>query len=327
MRWWLNTDTTKFAVDNSFVIGVDFSALPANTWMIQWTDGKGEIEYQTPEGDNLNGLREKFFDVTPYVPYFKQFLTLLSDITLDQAQQVQIELINQLFDSKRQLPFHYVVAAGNYWWNATDDQVAAATTGSLQGLITLVNTISAQLNAVIAALNGNDSAICGTGNAVVIDVNNHAIAQSTQLATDFDNALGQIGDGRNAINPKLQSGSSSGYAEPGLSGNIPGTTASFVNLANHFAVTPAAWNNLQPFTPSSTQWIPYGSNDPVPVTPAEQNAILTGIAARSTVLYGTKNTKVNEVKALTTIDEVIAYDVLAGWLTIPLPPTYRFGDY
>ena len=120
MRWWLNTDNKAFSVDNSLVLGaMDFSSLPPNPngsgeplWMAHWTEGKGELEYQTPDGQNLNGLRAGFYDVTPYVGLFQQFMSNLPGIELAQAQKIQTDLIKQLFASKRQMPYYYPVAAG-----------------------------------------------------------------------------------------------------------------------------------------------------------------------------------------------------------------------
>jgi len=121
MRWWLNTDNKAFSYENALVLGVmDFSALASNIWMVQWIDGRGEIEYQDAAGNNLNGLRENFTDLTPWVPYFQQFMTFLPGITLEQAQKIQNELIAELAESKGEQPYHHVVAAGDYHWEATD---------------------------------------------------------------------------------------------------------------------------------------------------------------------------------------------------------------
>jgi len=49
---------------------------------------------------------------------------------------------------------------------------------------------------------------------------------------------------------------------------------------------------------------------------------LTGIADRTNELFIIKNQKIGEVNALTTVAEVIAYDVLADWPTQAVPPGY-----
>ena len=45
----------------------------------------------------------------------------------------------------------------------------------------------------------------------------------------------------------------------------------------------------------------------------EQAAILSGIAARANDLNVKKNAKIAAITALTDIDDVIDYDVTAGW--------------
>jgi hypothetical protein len=40
---------------------------------------------------------------------------------------------------------------------------------------------------------------------------------------------------------------------------------------------------------------------------------MSGIAARTNDLNLKRNTKIGEVNALTTVDDVIAYDVTTGW--------------
>jgi hypothetical protein len=137
MRWWLNTDDPQiFAVDNASVSGMDFSTLPINSWMVQWTDGKGEIENQIDPNTNDNGLRASFIDVTPYASFFQQFLTLLPGLTLAQAQKVQTDLIKQIFESKRQDPFHYPVASGDYSWDASDEALFSSHGAQLQNNLT-----------------------------------------------------------------------------------------------------------------------------------------------------------------------------------------------
>lgn len=106
MQWWLNTDHRAFSVDNALVLGrMDFSALPPDIWMVQWQEGAGEIERQDAHGHNLNGLRERFTDLTPYLGYFQQFLRLLPNVTTQQARQVQAQIMGEIYRFKRTAPF------------------------------------------------------------------------------------------------------------------------------------------------------------------------------------------------------------------------------
>ena len=77
--------------------------------------------------------------------------------------------------------------------------------------------------------------------------------------------------------------------------------------------TPVPWTALPNVATSDVVWIPVGGTAPVTVTPAEQAAIMSGIAARTNDLNVKKNTKLGQVAALTTIDAVIDYDVTTGW--------------
>jgi hypothetical protein len=281
MRWWLNTDDPQiFAVDNASVNGMDFSSLPTDLWMVHWIDGKGELENQVDPLTNDNGLRTTFIDVTPYASLFQQFLALVPMLTLGQAQQVQTDLIKQIFESKRQDPFHYPVAAGDYSWDASDEALYSSPGAQLQNNIAWAN----QLNTAIPALNNNDATIVSQGNALIEFINNKMLG---------------IPDGSNTINDRLRA-PPGGLDSPG----IAHTTVAF-------AVTPVPWTALS--GAPSMQWIPVGGTAPVAVTSAEQTAILNGIAARTNTLAGKKNVKVAEVKALTLIPDVINYDVTTGW--------------
>src|SRR5262245_62184599 len=102
---------------------MDFSMLEPDVWMVHWQEGRGEIELQDVDTDeNLNGLRENFYDITPYVPLFTQFMQRMhdvNDISLNEAKKIQVDLINQLFEAKRQLPINYQIVSGEYWWDGS----------------------------------------------------------------------------------------------------------------------------------------------------------------------------------------------------------------
>jgi hypothetical protein len=283
LRWWLNTDDPKiFAVDNASVSGMDFSSLPSDVWMVHWTDGRGELETQVDPLTNDNGLREIFIDVVPYAPLFQQFLAMLPRLTLGQAQRVQTDLIKQIFESKRQDPFHYPVAAGDFSWDASDEALFSSYGAQLQISIAAVNQqLNQQLNAIIPALIGND----------------------TSLATFINNKI--VGPGTDTLNSSLRGTLNTGT---GFYDVHPG----ILNDIAHVTISTPTWTPM-PGPTTGLQWIPIGGTTPVPVTPAEETAILSGIAARTNTLAGKKNTKVAEVKALTAIPDVIDYDVTTGW--------------
>jgi hypothetical protein len=123
MRWWLQTyPRGLFAVDNAAVGGMDFSALPDDLWMVQWTEGRGEIEYFDPVNKvNHSGLRESFDNITPYCQFFRQFMTRLPGLTLPQARKIQIELVEAIYDHRRELP----IEVDGRVWPADDGSVGA----------------------------------------------------------------------------------------------------------------------------------------------------------------------------------------------------------
>jgi hypothetical protein len=123
MRWWLQTyPSGLFAVDNASVGGMDFSALPDDLWMVQWTEGRGEIEYFDPVAKaNHHGLRECFRNVAPYCQFFQQFMTRLPGLTLPQARKIQIDLVEAIYEHRRELPIEVDGRA----WPADDGSVGA----------------------------------------------------------------------------------------------------------------------------------------------------------------------------------------------------------
>ena len=361
MRWWLQTNPPYLmSVDNASVSGMDFSALLAtmpDLWMVQWTEGKGEIERiefdEHNEASNLNGLREQFIDIMPYAPLFQQFLTKLQAkaLLLPQAKKVQVDLIREIFESKRQAPFYYPVAAGNYYWDATDESLFSSVIPAIQNATAKLNEVLAALNAAVAHVNANIVAIinqnAGLGNGLIGLINSQLVAEvNAFVVTPHNNSLahenaegngliayinGTIlstwtgSPGVNNVNNGLRTIDVGGTpGQQGLTADIAHTTQSWANpyaATGLNALAPGTFNNASaiPWTPltnvatSNAQWIPIGGTAPVNVTPAEQAGIMNGIAARTNALNIKKNTKIGQVNALTTIPAVIAYNVTTGW--------------
>ena len=223
------------------------------------------------------------------------------------------------------------------WWDASDDTMFASTAAGLENTIATVNNLAAQLNVAIPGLNNNDAAIVGSvgsSGASLVDQINANIVNPVNANVNEDNSLVSFlnstvlgafiinGDTTNTINNRLN------YTQSplGLLANIAQTGISFGYVSAvsgaSVAVTPVPWTAVPPVTVNNAAWIPIGSSTPVTVTPAEQQAIMNGIAARTNQLAGIKNQKIGEVRALTTIAAVIAYDVTAGWPPYTPPPGY-----
>jgi hypothetical protein len=271
MTWWLQVDPPGLmAVDNASISGMDFSALLAtepDLWMVHWREGRGEIERQDVENDaNLNGLREVFIDIVPYAPLFQQFLTLMKakNLLLKQAQKVQTDLIKEIFNSKRQAPYHYPVAAGDFWWDASDETMGASTALGTQNVTATVNQMAAAINQLVANINAlivnGSNANVNIGNTFIGQINSIVVANVnsiiadginsdfSSLATEIYNGLTYQGNmtiqhintvilgGGNGINAKLQSsiisipgdpGATYYAAQPGLAGAIADVSYTF----------------------------------------------------------------------------------------------------
>ena len=351
MRWWLQTDPPSLmSVDNASVSGMDFSALLAtdpDLWMVQWTDGKGEIERQDVDNNaNLIGLREGFYDITPYARLFQQFLSKVPGLLLDQAKKIQIDLIKHLFEAKRQMPFHYPIAAGDYWWDASDDAMFAPTSAQLQNATAAINAIAARLNSVIPGLNSVDASIVSqsnvnvpTHNAFLDAVTNGIYVPLYYFVEHFNSVLGYHDYDHleyNTINNRLvrrtdypnEAGTQGSAGLPGIVGDLPQYSNSVAGPGSNYFVNISygggvPWTPLPNVTGANASWIPIGGTTPVNVTPAEQAAIMQGIAARTNSLNLIKNSKIAEVNALTYVGAVIAYDVLAGWPVMVSPPGFK----
>jgi hypothetical protein len=384
VQWWVQVPNSAMAVDNQLCLDMDLSSVPSDIFLIQWREKQGEIERGdgtngTPssvyEGTG-NGLREIFIDVTPYTPLFQQFLTRVPNLALPQAKKVQIDLIGVLFDSKRQAPFHYPVAAGDYSWDASDAAMFSSTIPAIQNLNAKVNEISTALNAKVPALNNQDfalqnqdSSICNQvgsgvanpgnvlttqvnvnirdpGNSIRIELTNVIQVVIAQLIAEINSSVVNIANSNidferavlaltpiSFVSDSVGNITSITVAAPGLQASqltklialitAAGSQGTAFGSANANFVAPTigggvlgagvSWPMIAPVVSSTQQWVPIGGTTPVNVTPAEQAAIMQGIANRTNDLTVKKNTKTNQVNALTTIPAVIAYDVTTGW--------------
>lgn len=239
MRWWLNTDAKRFSVDNAVVNGLDFSALPTDVWMIQWQDGKGEIERQFDKDTNDNGLRERIIDILPYCPYFQDFLEMVPYLTITQAKKVQVDLINEVYNSKRQMPYHYPVAAGDYWWDATDDTLYSSTAAGLQNTIASLNQVIDKLNTLVASINAIDATIVQGVNAQMGTINSGISAVGNVMIGQVNAMIGEINsDIVDATNNALNTADAY-YADPGnalvgyINGVLLGTYGDGANNINN----------------------------------------------------------------------------------------------
>jgi hypothetical protein len=267
MRFWIVRHLNSFGVDNCHVDDMDFTALAAGVEVVEWKEGMGEIEY-----DDRPRLREVITDVTPFAPFFDQFIAKLPNITLVQAKKVKCDLISLLYDNKRQLPYHHAIAAGSFDWDATDAALAAmsiatlpallgGTTGTGNSLVdqinaqntSLVNQINANIVAPGDSLNGQVWSLKDQINANIATPGSQAINQLTGIVSEINSGIvdkcnnlsayidvtvvGSLSVDANTISRKLQSfdpgGGAALVAAPGLAGGIAQSGISFLHTSGN----------------------------------------------------------------------------------------------
>jgi hypothetical protein len=271
------------SVDNAVANDLTLSTLATNVYIVEWSEGRGEIEY-----NDRPALRESVVDVIPYAPCFQEFLTKLAaaspPLTLAQAKKVQNDLILTIYDSKRQLPYAYAIGGTQYTWDATDGATAAMALQMLPKLFnsigfvdTFTNDMANQINAFLNVL--NYQVLTTNANSLSVRLQKLAISVPNPDApgapTNFD------------------------AASPGLIGNLP--LLSFVSYPVGYALS------------ATVSWTPLNQTTPVNLTMAQMTSLMSGIAARQQSLNGVRQSKTNAVNALTKIADVIAYNVGAGW--------------
>jgi hypothetical protein len=122
MRFWIvkfpDETNNTMAIDDASLRGIDLPSWPADVDFINWNGKSGEIRYWTQPG-----ITVPFVDPTPYVPYINNWLTKAAretlPINLDQARKVKSDLVESLFDVKRQLP----ISMHDRVWDCCDETV------------------------------------------------------------------------------------------------------------------------------------------------------------------------------------------------------------
>jgi hypothetical protein len=339
MRFDINRADNYMFVDDIYA-DMDTSALATNIVRVQWRETVGYIYLTTAT------LQQKITDPSPYQSFLNTWatarLTATPPLALAEAQQIKLELIDYLYDIKRQAPYAYTVAAGAYHWEATDGALANMTAaaipavvgGTSSGSSSLVSAINSQHTSLVNDINNN--VVGGVNGTLVSQINSAVVAQGN---TEFDslvsvgNALcdfldntiigtiaGQTLSGPNTLNNRLQHNASSNAGTPGLNAalahnghtwavgsymsNVPGGIAGVGNYPIGSGSGPGT---------ATLQWTPIESATPVTISLTEAGAIMSGITSRRATLLTTRTNKKAAVNAMTDIATVIAYDATAGW--------------
>jgi hypothetical protein len=319
---------------------MDTSALATNIVRVQWRETVGYLYLTTAT------LQQKITDPSPYQSFLNSWATARlaasPPLQLADAQQIKLELIDYLYDIKRQAPYAYTVAAGAYTWEATDGALAnmsaaaipAVVGGTSSGSSSLVSAINSQHTSLVNDINNN--VVGGVNGTLVNAINSAIVAQGNtefnslvsvgnQLCDFIDNTMlgviaGQTISGPNTINNRLQHNASSNAGTPGFSGAIVHVTEIWAvgsymsNITGGVAGvgTYPIGSGSGPGT-ATFQWTPIESATPVTISLTEAGAIMSGITSRRATLLTTRKNKKSAVQAMTDINAVIAYDATAGW--------------
>jgi hypothetical protein len=279
MRWWMVRHAEAMGVDNTSLVDMDYSTLPADISIVEWTNGQGEIQRF-----GQSALRDNFTDITPYLPFFRQFMGLLENLTLHQARKLQSDIINELYDAKRQAPYTYQVSAGNFSWDTADGTMANLAIAAIPVVMTALGMVIGQQG--------------DTQGSLVTQINSRIAVPGEQLRVHLNTAVIGTTVGTDTIN-----------------GRLVGATANPFAFMVPLAANP--FSEIEVPSPgqigATLQWTPIGQPNPITLSTTDMIGLMSSIAGRRTNLLTVKVNKTAAVNALTNVTDVINYDAGAGW--------------
>jgi hypothetical protein len=272
--WWIKPQDGMVVLDDALMVGIDCSSIPSNIYLVRWYNEDGEICYNH---DDRLAVRDKFTDISPYIPIFNKWLEAAKDnppdpcppISIAQAKLIKSEMVDFLFTSKRQLPLDYAPPSVGvtYTWDGSDNATSA-------------------MSDEIAALSGTDAINAAVGNLAASTT--EAIASLTastnetfaQSRSNTEGALGTLaGDVTAETNAGLSA--SAGSATTAIKNSIDsvnaatGTYAGQLADANHTGVLLQGLN-----TTGSPGAAPYSHTDAI-------NTLVQRIIDGATPIYTT----------------------------------------
>jgi hypothetical protein len=295
MRFWIVQhpgETNIMAIDDASYQNISLPGWNSTIDFINWDGKKGDIRYWTQPGITVN-----FVDPTPYVPYINNWLTVASTmnppINLDQAKKVKSDLVDTLFDIKRQLPIVY----DGYTWDATDESMQSmmALVGGGQSLAEVNVTLHALWADINSAWSIHIADLNTQLNSIAVSHNQSIVGYTAGFS--ISGGGGDIPDTGGSIPPPVLTKPSPGEHY------VNGTVCGDISISEHLVTA----------TTLTYQWIPIGWVDPITVTMATMNGIFYSVAARRGTFQSVRTSKKYAIAACTTIQQVIAFDVLAGW--------------
>jgi hypothetical protein len=351
LQFWIVVHVGVMAVDNVSVDGMDLTTLPSNVEIVEWKTGVGEIEYN--DRPRLRENFTDVTPYCPLLQQFMTRLVGITLDQAKKIQIDLIGVLFE--SKRQAPYHHPVAAGDYSWDASdatmvtsmipsiqsaisTINQINAQLGTVIPALNSAGSSLAASVNSNVVTGGNNLSSAINTNvvnptNALRDEINSAIVTPERTIHDEF-NANVVISDSNkcstlvaNLVPTLVAAGT---FASPGVTSltPIPNLSAAclaiylatvvaavgnyFNNVANTFTVS---WPSIPNAAGSNQSWVPVGSTTAVNVTPTEQTAIMQGIATRTKNLTTAKNTKTNEVNALTTIGAVIAYDVTTGWPT------------
>lgn len=300
MKFLLVPPENLVVIDNATVNGI---VIPIDVALVIWNGSSGEIE---PKGGMP--VRTTFSDLSPYVPYLNAFIGAPLTITqlplldvgmslplkLVQAKQIKSDMIDALFDYKRQVQ----IAWSSWWWDAADESYRAM-------LLTLLPSQQQEVTLLVNAVNSQMS----TYSSNLAYMYNGYIGS---FALSYPSSYDTFGRSFNT------NGTNYGFGvwSPTVGGGLPGNPAWYQNATSAVGVfNMGGIGQIADPAPNlgSVSWLPINSASAISITYSQLNTIVKSIAARRDSLQTVRANKKTAVAALSTVAAVAAYDVLAGW--------------
>ena len=323
--WWVLPGQGRVTVDDATLTGIDCSSVPNNIYLIQMLETKGEMkgEILYNHSDRVP-VREKFTDISPYIPLFNQWMNAAQSsppgvsppVTLTQAQTVKITMVNALFHSKRQAP----ITSGGQTYDASDENVSnmqsqaiselsSTETQTRQGIANLQNSMNASISDWNSRVANHDAYVSTYGT----DVANFNSSLNTQVGTINSNSYQLNANFPASINGAMAASTVT------VSGTAPsgGGAISATGTFNPYPVPNQGLSDI-PYAnaPSINLYLggmSYVSGAPSALSPSATQTALTAIMNRRNTLKTTQTTKTSDINGLTSVAAVAAYDITSGW--------------
>lgn len=248
-------------------------------------------------------------------------------ISLAQAKQIKSNLVNTIYDYKRQEPFTFTLSA-SFTANMSRSSVNLTKVSSTAGVnvgmtltgtnipagttVTAISGSTITMSAGPTATANNVSVTATAPSNTTVDATDESVAAMNQAfcgqVSSLENNLVEVNAFTNAVAPNWNdlSHTSISYATTG--GSV--LTATLISPGSS---APTFNASATSFTSPTISWLPSGQTAPITMSFEQFYTLLQGLAARHLTLAVAKQTALNAIAACGTIAAVISFDVTAGW--------------